>query len=515
MSLKDESAIRPLLAAFMLSPIVAVLFQALDRQQADNLLPAFFSTDHLTWFYWTQSRFGNIDPLLAFPIQNIRWNLIVQVLLRVSSILFVTFWFGQKVSIMTAVKREYLMFASLLFFLVWVRFYTDGGDSLLYGANAHPLALPFVILAVGCIGPIDLSVDQTSGRKIVALTLTFVFWWIALWTSILVILWAPVFILIALTASIHLHRATLRNILRYGIYQILCLGLNGLFWIEIARRGGEDSKYTWVGSAEALRSHQYIYRSAILAVVLILVSIIFVRSLRSASLIFSASALLGSIYFIAASNHVRAYEFSPRYFAVPLFLGALIPFLFLAARFAEFVSRMKVVRHLIDSFAGSLRHLRHLRLLRIVVIGLFCISFVYVGNSKIGYGLGKPDAIGFNNTGRVIEVAEYVEFQKKSNSQPQFISGNYWDVWPTVFELRTLGIDVLAITKKAEFQSGFRNLYAGRAIEGICIDTVEKCYGSTINAQLDGRQLGSSIDAEPLMVLPNGIELRLMKVWKP
>ena len=72
MSLKDESAIRPLLAAFMLSPIVAVLFQALDRQQADNLLPAFFSTDHLTWFYWTQSRFGNIDPLLAFPIQNIR-----------------------------------------------------------------------------------------------------------------------------------------------------------------------------------------------------------------------------------------------------------------------------------------------------------------------------------------------------------------------------------------------------------------------------------------------------------
>ena len=128
------------------------------------------------------------------------------------------------------------MFASLLLFLVWVRYYTDGGDSLLYGANAHPLALPFVILAVGCIRPMNFSADQKWRRKFFALTLTFTFWWIALWTSVLVILWAPVFILISLTASIHLRRESLRNILGYAFFQILCLGVNGLFWIEIARR---------------------------------------------------------------------------------------------------------------------------------------------------------------------------------------------------------------------------------------------------------------------------------------
>ena len=509
MSLGDESAMMPLLTAVLLSPIVALLFHALERQQADNLLPAFFSTDHLTWFYWTQSRFGNIDPLLAFPIQNIRWNLIIQVLLRVSSILFVTFWFGQIVSIMTTVKREYLMFASLLLFLVWVRYYTDGGDSLLYGANAHPLALPFVILAVGCIRPMNFSADQKWRRKFFALTLTFTFWWIALWTSVLVILWAPVFILISLTASIHLRRESLRNILGYAFFQILCLGVNGLFWIEIARRGGEDSKYTWVGSAEALRGHQYIYKSAIIAAVLILVSIIFVRSLRAASLIFSASALLSSIYFIAASNHVRVYEFSPRYFAVPLFLGALIPSLFIIARVFEIIARFRIFAFWSEIFIGSFRYVR------LLMVGLSCVSMIFIGTAKVGYGLGKPDAIGFNNTGRVMHLAEFVEFQKKSNTQIRFISGNYWDVWPTVFELRTLGIDVLAITKKAEFQSGFKNLYTGQEIEGLCIDTVEKCYGSTINAQLHGRQLESSIIAEPLMVLSNGIELRLMKVWKP
>jgi hypothetical protein len=96
-----------------------------------------------------------------------------------------------------------------------------------------------------------------------------------------------------------------------------------------------------------------------------------------------------------------------------------------------------------------------------------------------------------------------------------FISGNYWDVWPTVFELRSRGVNILAITKKAEFQSDFKSLYTGQEIAGICVDTVEKCYGSTINAQLYGRQLLSSIDEVPLMILSNGIELRLMKVSKP
>lgn len=492
-----------------MSPTVAFLTHALNRQQADNLLPAFFSTDNLTWFYWTQARFGNIDPVIAFPIQNIRWNLIVQVLLRVSSILFVTFWFGQLISVITTVKREYLIFTSLVFLLIWVHFYTDGGDSLLYGANAHPLALPFVVLAVSCIRPMDISPDRTWGWKFLALFMIFVFWWIALWTSVLVVLWAPVFILLPVIVSRHVHRAALQNILRYLVFQVLCVGVNSLFWIEVARRGGEDSSYTWVGSSDALRNHPYIYKSVIFAVVLILLSILFVRSWRAAALIVSSFALLSTIYLIAASVHVRNYEFSPRYFAVPLYLGALIPFLFIITQFVEIAARLRVVKLFSDCFVGVFSYFRP------SIYFLFCVSLIFIGTTKVGYGLGKPDAIGFNNTGRVIELAEFVEFQKKSHSLPQFISGNYWDVWPTVFVLRTRGVDVLAITKKAEFQSDFRSLYSGREIEGICIDAVEKCYGSTINAQLDGRQLESSIDAEPLMVLSNGIELRLMKVRKP
>jgi hypothetical protein len=68
--------IRPLFIAACLSPFLILTTGALRNQQADNLLPAFFSTDHLTWFYWSQTRIGNIDPVLAFPIQDIRLNLI-------------------------------------------------------------------------------------------------------------------------------------------------------------------------------------------------------------------------------------------------------------------------------------------------------------------------------------------------------------------------------------------------------------------------------------------------------
>lgn len=508
-SLRDESAIRPLLTAVLFSPVIALLFHALERQQADNLLPAFFSTDNLTWFYWTQARFGNVFPVIAFPIQNIRWNLIIQVLLRVSSMLFVTFWFSQTVSVITSVKREYLLFTSLLFFLLFVRFYTDGGDSILYGANAHPLALPFVVLAVSCINPKDMSFERPWGKKILALALTFVFWWIALWTSILVVLWAPVFILLGLIVSSRQHPVSLLIVFRYIGFQTLCLSINGIFWIEIARRGGENSEYTWVGSSDALKSHPYIYKSAFLAIALMIAAFIFGRGWRSISLIVSSFALLATIYLIAASDHVRVYEFSPRYFSVPLFLGSLIPLLLLASRFAELILRSSDVGRMLGKFSGTLRYLRKSILL------LCCLSLVFVGNTKIGYGSGIPDAIGFNNTGRVIELTDFVEFQNRSNSQPLFISGNYWDVWPTVFELRSHGVNILAITKKAEFQSDFKSLYTGQEIAGICVDTVEKCYGSTINAQLYGRQLLSSIDEVPLMTLFNGIELRLMKVSKP
>ena len=505
-NLDKHEFIWPLVVSLTLSPIVAVLFSSIKMQQSDNLLPSFFSTDNLTWFYWSQSRFGNIDPLIAFPIQNIHANLIFQVLLRISSILFATLWITQVLASITRVKKEVLAGSAILLLALWAKFYTDGGDALIHGANAHPLALPFAMLAVGSL-PLTM-VGSESGllEKCCAHIAAILFYFIAAWTSILVILWVPAFWCLRALATTCGKQWSVKIISRWLILHTFYMGVTGYFWMLIARSGGEDSGVNFDQSVEAITSHVYIYRFMWLGVCLVVLSLILVRSLTSLFLNVIAICILSTIYIIAAFDHVLAYGFSPRYFSVPLFLGALIPFLIIVSSFVQrfvITSFWQMVSRkfdLLGSYVGRF------------VIAIALLSLVVVSASKVGYGTGVADAIGFNNTGRVMSYAEFEKFESLSHEQLVFVSGNYWDAWATVFELRISGADLLAITKKAEYQDNFDSLYSVKPVFGICIDSVEKCFGSTINAQINGVQLKSTIDPEPLMVLPNGLELRLMSV---
>ncbi len=49
---------------------------------ADSLLPAVMSIKKLTWYYWSQNRFGNLLPFLASPVRGIKANFYLQVYLR-------------------------------------------------------------------------------------------------------------------------------------------------------------------------------------------------------------------------------------------------------------------------------------------------------------------------------------------------------------------------------------------------------------------------------------------------
>lgn len=53
-----------------------------NTHDADSLLPAFMSTQNLTWYYWDQNRFANVLPLLATPFKDISANFYFQVFLR-------------------------------------------------------------------------------------------------------------------------------------------------------------------------------------------------------------------------------------------------------------------------------------------------------------------------------------------------------------------------------------------------------------------------------------------------
>ncbi len=144
------NARRACLAAVVLSPLLVLLSGALRNQQADNLLPAFFSTDHLGWFYWDQSRYGSIHSFLAFPIQNIRMNLLFQLHLRAASLVFLVVWIVEscaRVNVKTGKTSLQYMFA-FAFVVIFLCTFQEAGDALIYGANAHPIAIPFAILAL-------------------------------------------------------------------------------------------------------------------------------------------------------------------------------------------------------------------------------------------------------------------------------------------------------------------------------------------------------------------------------
>jgi hypothetical protein len=74
-------------ATWLLVPLVVVGmtaiagYQLLHFAHSDALLPGLFSTQEMTWFYWGQDRLANVVPLLATPVQDLRWNLALQLFL--------------------------------------------------------------------------------------------------------------------------------------------------------------------------------------------------------------------------------------------------------------------------------------------------------------------------------------------------------------------------------------------------------------------------------------------------
>ena len=192
-----ENARRASLIALIFAPLLVLVSGALRNQQADNLLPAFFSTDSLSWFYWDQSRYGSIHSLLAFPIQNIRMNLLFQLYLRAASLVFLVVWIVESCIRNDSVNsaKHIQRFFGLAFVAAFLLTFQEAGDALIYGANAHPIAIPFAILAL------SVNFGKSKCRFTVLKTSLMViwvsvFWGIAIWTSIFTALWAPALVLL-------------------------------------------------------------------------------------------------------------------------------------------------------------------------------------------------------------------------------------------------------------------------------------------------------------------------------
>jgi hypothetical protein len=168
-------------------------------------------------------------------------------------------------------------------------------------------------------------------------------------------------------------------------------------------------------------------------------------------------------------------------------------------------TQIQSVNRLIDVHGRSLA----------VAVGLvFALALSATATSEVKFGTGKIDASGFVNTGYGISSALEDEILENMDTNLEFVAGSYWYVWPTVFDLRSRNHEVIAITKKATHQTEFSTLYSASPVSGICIGESIKCWGATINAQLDGNQLYFEINSEVIGNLSDGTTIRKMWVSK-
>ena len=90
----------------------------------------------------------------------------------------------------------------------------------------------------------------------------------------------------------------------------------------------------------------------------------------------------------------------------------------------------------------------------------------YFGTS-VGFGLNTKDQSGFNRTAKVLEFDAYRKYAEPS--EIEFITGSFWDVWPTVYQWRNSGQDVLGFVPPGTKQAKFSRLLDGREHNGICL----------------------------------------------
>jgi hypothetical protein len=502
------NARRAALAALICSPLLVFVSGALRNQQADNLLPAFFSTDTLSWFYWDQSRYGSVHSFLAFPIQNIRLNLIFQLHLRAASLIFLVCWIVESCVRKDSENRKSHVqrLVAFVFVVAFLLTYQEAGDALIYGANAHPIAIPFAILALS----VNFQKPHKASnflRSVVLLVWVIAFWGIAIWTSIFTALWAPALVLLQLAYFSKYDKVFKSGYVMWLTLQFVVVATWSWVFSQIAKNGGENTSFVRGKFISEALKRNYVSVPLVLFVVFAVSATALVlfrgRNWTNVFSLFSTVLFVGSVPVIAASTHVQQYSYMPRYFGVQYISALLILVVLLSGNI-----RATRIEALVRS-VGSQR-----RLLAIVALTFFIMTVSVTALSDVGFGAGKVDASGFVNTGQGLtkELDESVSGQM--NGDPKFVAGSYWYVWPLVFDYRSHSREVIAITKKATHQSDFPKLYSAKVVAGLCVGESIRCWGATINAQLNGQQLYSEIGVDVLGYLSDGTPIREMWVSK-
>jgi hypothetical protein len=434
-----------ILIAGQIAVCAVLLFSYVPRQQnADDLLPAIMSLQHLTFYYWGQDRFANLLPLATAWIADPTGNADTQIALRIVAGLVAPFCFTAAMFRRFTDAWRATLAADCLMLI-------GGGPTMLhetfivatpYGtafacAGLGILALRGGKLAFGGLGALALIAAQVVDQALCLVALPFFGLLAVLRPSnermrLLVLLCATAFVALLLPAMLAPHDRT-----RLGLHP--SIGGIGAFAMEI-----------WHGSGWPFW----------LAIGLPIMACLTVGVLRGTVRPFARLAAIVAVtaglafLTIAASEHVMLNDYHMRYY-IPVFL-------LLLAMAGAGVVRLVLLAMPTPAPRDAM------------LVMLALVALMSARGRLTAAGGPTDEIIGWGRAEMAHAVAQHYAASKLDG-----IAGEYWDVWPSVFAAEQLhhdagwtGPDVLPIAMRAQVRRPdfLARLHSQGRLRLACID---------------------------------------------
>ncbi len=394
-----------------------------NHHEADSLLPAIMSLQKLTFYYWGENRFGNVIPFLASWIGNIGWNFKFQVLLRalgtstIPLLVFLLLGSNKKVI------EKYIIAVSLM--LLSIKH--ASGDLWLY-ANPYGQSAAFLLIAVYIHYQNKYIKDK---RSILLATLTFVSLVISFFINLsLIIMILPLWFLYTVFRLDLRDKQFLAMLIISWIINFLFSHLFGHTpYMALDLGNMTDNIKAAFFSHNGITLYTNISYFVIgIELVIFGISLIIIHQgqhqkynfnhLTINSLIILLSII---IYLLTVANikYVQYQDYAARYFT----LG----FAFLSCITATiFVDAASIIFSFFNKGTVNNIFVKSEVFLSIIASTIFIFAFL-----KIVWPIDS--ACKFNDSIRAKNVDTLAIVAEEYNIH--FVVGDYWIVWPTVFEI--------------------------------------------------------------------------------
>ena len=506
---------------------------ALLDQNADSLVPVVYSVESPTRSYL--DRGFSVIQFLNSVFNDYSMNLRMQVLSRVGAFSIVSLWLVWKVSQLFSTARSGIILVGLGVLFVFVLDYPTVGESVIHGSNSSMLAaLALIGWARAASSASDQDTNSLVGRVFYAAAAV-VFAVIAVWTWVLSVIWSPLFVGLTLIPSLRPSGPSIvdftRNLVRRIWIPVVSLGTAFVLYVLAAPslpEGGENYSVRRAarGSLYAATiwepENRFVVKWVLIAVVLTIVTLALAIVIRRSGHGFwtvTVAAGLGlsaslSAIFVAGFSHIEANRFHPRYFGASLLIGALCTSTVFAGLISRWLTALSPLGRSSLEDVTLLAVKKFASPVEIACVFLCLVLGVRFVTSPVGFGLESSKAHEVEIVGNPLSTGALGQVEEISGTRIQFVMGNHWDVWPTLFVAGEHQNRKLVALSHFDVGSGrIAALLRQERTYGVCLDArFEQCrqFADAVFASMD---LDKEVQLKQILSLaPEGRMVHLVSV---